>query len=75
MSEPADQSIASVSLESHLQEHLSLFRSLSELSQPTERAADMVVQALLDGNKLMLCGNGGSAADCQHMVRSLSGRP
>ena len=32
------------------------------------RAADRIVDAFRKGNKLMLCGNGGSAADCQHIA-------
>jgi D-sedoheptulose 7-phosphate isomerase len=31
-------------------------------------------QALCDGNKIMFCGNGGSAADAQHLAAELSGR-
>lgn len=32
------------------------------------RAADMLVEAVKNGGKLLLCGNGGSAADCQHIA-------
>src|SRR3990167_3437305 len=32
------------------------------------RAADILVRAFVSGNKVLLCGNGGSAADCQHMA-------
>jgi len=32
------------------------------------KAADIIACALRAGNKLMLCGNGGSAADCQHLA-------
>jgi len=31
-------------------------------------AAEMIAQALRAGGKVMLCGNGGSAADCQHIA-------
>ena len=31
-------------------------------------AAKLITQAFKNGNKLLLCGNGGSAADCQHMA-------
>jgi D-sedoheptulose 7-phosphate isomerase len=31
-------------------------------------------QALCDGHKIMFCGNGGSAADAQHLAAELSGR-
>lgn len=32
------------------------------------KASDAVKKAFLSGNKLMFCGNGGSAADCQHLA-------
>jgi len=74
MSVVADQVTARVSLESHLQEHLSLFRTLSGLAEPTERIAEAIVSALQKGNKLLLCGNGGSAADSQHIAAEFTGR-
>jgi D-sedoheptulose 7-phosphate isomerase len=39
-----------------------------------ERAARLVGEALADGGQLLLCGNGGSAADAQHMAGELVGR-
>lgn len=32
------------------------------------KAVDILVSSYKDGNKLLLCGNGGSAADCQHIA-------
>ena len=32
---------------------------------------ELIVKAFGSGNKLMLCGNGGSAADCQHIAAEL----
>ena len=32
------------------------------------KAADIIKASFLNGGKLMLCGNGGSAADCQHIA-------
>jgi D-sedoheptulose 7-phosphate isomerase len=37
-------------------------------------AGALVVGALRGGGKLLLCGNGGSAADCQHIAAELTGR-
>jgi len=34
-------------------------------------AVDLLVKAFKDGKKLLLCGNGGSAADCQHIATEL----
>lgn len=74
MNQLAERMDFSVSLDGYLQEHLALFQGLSVLSTPTERAAAVVVQALQNGNKLMLCGNGGSAADSQHLAAEFTGR-
>lgn len=38
------------------------------------RAAEVIAQAFYDGSKLMLCGNGGSAADCQHLAAEFVSR-
>ena len=34
-------------------------------------AVDLLVKTFKDGKKLLLCGNGGSAADCQHIATEL----
>jgi D-sedoheptulose 7-phosphate isomerase len=39
-----------------------------------EQAVDVMVQALATGKLVLACGNGGSAADAQHMVGELVGR-
>jgi phosphoheptose isomerase len=41
----------------------STFESLLELAQPIARTADIMVDCLCAGRKLLVCGNGGSAAD------------
>lgn len=57
-----------------LQEHLGLFQSLASLTPEIERAAGLISAALRGGRKLMLCGNGGSAADSQHIAAEMTGR-
>jgi D-sedoheptulose 7-phosphate isomerase len=42
-----------------------------QLADEIIRAVDFLVDAYKDGNKLLLCGNGGSAADCQHIATEL----
>ena len=37
-------------------------------------AAELLVTAFTTNHKLLLCGNGGSAADCQHMATELTGK-
>jgi D-sedoheptulose 7-phosphate isomerase len=61
-------------IQSGLREHLELFQSLSSLSAEIERAASLIAEALRGGRKLMLCGNGGSAADSQHIAAEMAGR-
>lgn len=38
------------------------------------RVAEVMVDALRDGKRILWCGNGGSAADAQHLAAELSGR-
>lgn len=38
------------------------------LLKPVSETADLIVRAVRAGNKLMICGNGGSAADAQHIA-------
>ncbi len=39
-----------------------------QLTEEILKAVDILVQSFKDGNRLLLCGNGGSAADCQHIA-------
>lgn len=57
-----------------LREHQELFGRLSALAAPIERAAALITAALAADHKLLLCGNGGSAADSQHIAAELTGR-
>src|SRR5207248_5191905 len=47
------------------------FRSLSSLEAQMVNAADLIEQCLLSGNKLLVCGNGGSASDAAHFATEL----
>ena len=49
-------------------------RSLAGCLPDLVQAANAVAQALRGGGKVMLCGNGGSAADSQHIAAELVGR-
>ena len=57
-----------------------LVRSLEAFAEPLARATDAVAAALAAGQKLLICGNGGSAADAAHLatefvVRFVADRP
>lgn len=49
-------------------------RSSKELAQSISEAVEVMFMALANGNKILACGNGGSAADCQHFAAELVGR-
>jgi D-sedoheptulose 7-phosphate isomerase len=62
------------SLKSALEEHLELFNRLAGLAGPVSEAAGLVTASIAGGHKLLLCGNGGSAADSQHLAAEFIGR-
>ena len=49
-------------------------RFANEAAADVARAVELVVEALRGGGKVLLCGNGGSAADAQHIAGELVGR-
>jgi D-sedoheptulose 7-phosphate isomerase len=56
------------------------FQSLFDLDAQVAKAADLIEECLRAGNKLLVCGNGGSAADASHfatefVVRFTKDRP
>lgn len=48
--------------------------SANRLAEPIEQASVMLSNALLAGQKILICGNGGSAADAQHFSAELLNR-
>ncbi|MCK9338135.1 MAG: D-sedoheptulose 7-phosphate isomerase [Arcobacteraceae bacterium] len=52
----------------------SVTECLPKLEADVSKAAYLIVEALKKGNKVLLCGNGGSAADAQHIAAELTGR-
>lgn len=59
----------------HLQESADLKRQVAQhCLSSVLAAADLVVEAFRNGGKVLLCGNGGSAADCQHMAAEFVSR-
>lgn len=57
-----------------INEHLSLVNDIKEAILPKiETAADWFVETLKHGGKVLFAGNGGSAADAQHLAAELIG--
>lgn len=57
-----------------LQEHSRLFNQLSVLEPQLTHTAKNAAEVLRSGGRLFFCGNGGSAADAQHIAAELVGR-
>jgi len=63
---------AATRLRTHLLGSIATKQRLLEECEPSIlNAAAMIVSSLRTGGKLLLCGNGGSAADCQHIAGEL----
>jgi D-sedoheptulose 7-phosphate isomerase len=59
----------------HFQESAELkLKSANLLAQPISQAIELMFNALSNGNKILACGNGGSAGDAQHFAAELVGR-
>jgi D-sedoheptulose 7-phosphate isomerase len=56
---------------SELEEHQSMIDRLADCSGVIEAAGEQLINTLKQGGKVLLCGNGGSAADCQHIAAEL----
>jgi D-sedoheptulose 7-phosphate isomerase len=62
-------------IESSLRKHIEIFEKvLAQQIDAIEECADLIKRTLLNGKKILLCGNGGSAADAQHIAAELVGR-
>lgn len=58
----------------NLDEHLQLMQILRTLDPQVLSAGHRLAAVLASGGKIMFCGNGGSAADAQHLASELTGR-
>ena len=63
-------------LEALIQSKEALYRDMlsQENADVFESAKDLIVQGLLNGQRVFFCGNGGSFAQAQHLAAELSGR-
>jgi len=61
----------SFNLDRAINDSVRTLESLKNLEREVSRAADLIEQCLCTGNKLLVCGNGGSAADASHFATEL----
>ncbi len=55
-------------------DHIAVIEALSSQQDQFEQIAQAMSRAILNGSKILWCGNGGSAADSQHLAAELMGR-
>lgn len=68
---PTPNEIITSEFKSHLETIKTVMASMEE---DLANASSLAVETLKRGNKILLCGNGGSAADAQHIAAELTGR-
>src|SRR5205823_7949052 len=64
----------SSTLEQAIYGSIETLQSLKKIESEIARAAEMIEQCLRAGNKLRICGNGGSASEAAHFASELVGR-
>lgn len=75
MKEPHENADKNNLITDSLKKHIELFgKILSEEAETIENCAELIYQTLQKGNKILVCGNGGSAADSQHIAAEFVGR-
>lgn len=57
-----------------IDEHIAVIQAMAAQRPTLERIAIEITRAILAGKKVLWCGNGGSAADSQHLAAELMGR-
>jgi D-sedoheptulose 7-phosphate isomerase len=73
------ENVPSIDLVARINQHFTESANLKldavkALADPLRRAAERMVQCLMNEGKIMACGNGGSAADSQHFAAELMNR-
>ena len=58
-------------MNNHIDTLTERYPSLAVCKESIQSAYDTMMQAYTEGRKLLVCGNGGSAADCEHIVGEL----
>ena len=64
----------SLVFERAISDHIEVIQTILSQQEILKRIAEQMTRAVFAGNKVLWCGNGGSAADSQHMAAELMGR-
>jgi D-sedoheptulose 7-phosphate isomerase len=63
-----------LSIKSDILEHIEVAQQILALETDISKAGQICKEAILRGNKILIAGNGGSAADAQHIAAEFVGR-
>lgn len=63
-----------MSFDATLADTVKILQSLTTIRPEIDRAGALILDTLRSGKKLLICGNGGSAAEAQHFSTELVGR-
>lgn len=73
--EPEKMSNGSQTIEQSIFQHIEIFHKILKSQQPLiKEISKVILKTLKKGNKILICGNGGSAADAQHIAAEFVGR-
>ena len=61
-------------IEKNFSEHLEVVTEFSSLVEPTGKVAEKIIESFKNGGKVLICGNGGSAADSNHLAAEFINR-
>lgn len=61
-------------LNTMIDDHIRNLENLKRMAPDLDETGDLLLQCLLAGGKLLICGNGGSAGDAQHFAAEIIGR-
>lgn len=63
-----------MSFDSSLTQTVQTLQALTQIRAEIDRAGELILETLKAGRKLLICGNGGSAAEASHFATELTGR-
>ncbi len=69
-----DAGVILETVDAGLAAHLAVARAMGALAAPLAEAGKAIAERVALGGKVLFCGNGGSAADAQHLAAELVGR-
>jgi D-sedoheptulose 7-phosphate isomerase len=61
-------------IQSIINDHVQIIANMQQRAQEVINIGNTLIRALKEKNKILICGNGGSAADAQHFAGELTGR-